>query len=195
MRPSTIVGIAALVLIAVVILNGARTEGPGSRGVPEGEVLPDFAMPLADGGPDLDANVLERESGGVPAACEVRGPEVLNVCELREEGPVVLGFFATRSENCEDQIDALDEYARSASDVSVAAVAIRGSQADAARVVRERGWEIPVGWDRDGAVANLYAVAVCPTITFAREGGEVVSTSLQSLTADEIAEQVEAARR
>jgi hypothetical protein len=45
--------------------------------------------------------------------------------------------------------------------------------------VRDRGWELPIGYDRDGAVANQYAVAVCPTITLAR-GGKVVRTLLGS---------------
>ena len=37
---------------------------------------------------------------------------------------------------------------------------------------------MPVGCDHDGAVANAYAVAVCPTITFARAGGKVVADTL-----------------
>ena len=39
-----------------------------------------------------------------------------------------------------------------------------------ARAIRERGWKLPVAYDHDGAVANAYAVAICPTITFARRG-------------------------
>ena len=35
-----------------------------------------------------------------------------------------------------------------------------------------------MGWDRDGAVANAYAVSVCPTITLARRGGRVAETLL-----------------
>ena len=45
---------------------------------------------------------------------------------------------------------------------------------------------VPVAWDRDGAVANRYAVAICPTITFARQGGEVVGTSLSFLDAEDL---------
>ena len=36
---------------------------------------------------------------------------------------------------------------------------------------RERGWEIPVGGDPDGAVSNLYRVGVCPTVALAYPGG------------------------
>jgi hypothetical protein len=180
MRGSTVLGIAALVLVAVVLLNGIRTEGPGSRGVPEGEMLPPFAAPLAFG-PDADANLaIEANQGdaGKRPACEVRGEEILNVCELYEQGPVALAFFATRSDRCEEQIDVLD---RVDTDVQVVAVAVRGDQADVQKRVREHGWKLPVAWDRDGAVANRYAVAVCPTITFADRGGKVAGTSFDFL--------------
>ena len=38
-------------------------------------------------------------------------------------------------------------------------------------VIAERGWEIPVGHDADGAVSNIYRVGVCPTVAFAYPGG------------------------
>ncbi|MGH3101845.1 MAG: hypothetical protein ACRDPU_12725, partial [Thermoleophilia bacterium] len=37
-------------------------------------------------------------------------------------------------------------------------------------------WKLPVGHDRDGAVANTYGVAVCPTIALAARGGEIRDT-------------------
>ena len=66
-------------------------------------------------------------------------------------------------------------------DVEFAAVAIRGDRDELRRRVRERGWELLVGHDRDGAVANAYAVAVCPQITFVASGGEVRGTRFGSL--------------
>ena len=39
-----------------------------------------------------------------------------------------------------------------------------------------RAWRLPVGHDRDGAVANAYAVAICPVVTLAARGGEVRRT-------------------
>jgi hypothetical protein len=188
-------GIAFLVLMTVVVLNSLSTEGPGSRGVPEGDRMPAFAAPLAVGGPDADANVATRpDSGseGAQPACDVRGEGILNVCELWERGPVALAFFATRSQSCLEQVDALDRA--DTGGVQVAAVAIRGERSEVQRIVRERGWELPVGWDRDGAVSNLYAVAVCPTITFAREGGDVVETSLELLEGDALQERLTALR-
>jgi hypothetical protein len=49
------------------------------------------------------------------------------------------------------------------------------------RTVRERGWTLPVAHDADGAVANAYAVAICPTITFAHRGGRVEGSALTSI--------------
>lgn len=194
MKGSTVLGVAALVLIALVLINGARTSGPGSRGVPVGTTMPPFAAPLAFG-PDLDANIAQKADqgdAGKRPACEVRGKEILNICELYERGPVALAFFATRSERCEDQVDALDALRDSG--VQVAAIAIRGQQAAVQKTIRERGWKLPVAWDRDGAVANRYAVAVCPTITFARQGGKVAKTSFSLLGRDELARELGALR-
>jgi hypothetical protein len=113
----------------------------------------------------------------------VRGPQILNSCQLAARGPVALAFFATRSQRCEDQVTVLDRLRPRFPDVGFAAVAIRGSRADVRALVRARGWRLPVGYDRDGAVANAYAVAVCPTITFAYRGGKVAGTSLSDLNA------------
>ena len=43
-------------------------------------------------------------------------------------------------------------------------------RADAARARALRS-SLPVGYDHDGAVANEYAVVVCPTITYVARGG------------------------
>ena len=148
-RPGLIVGVVAVAVIAYVSYNSLSTEGPGARGVAEGRELPPFAVPLALSDLEGDANVSER-------ACEVRGPDVLNVCELAGRGPVVLAFFAEPADRCDDEIDLLDRIRSRHPRVQFAAVAIRG--------------------DRDGAVANTYGVAVCPTITLATRGGEIRGT-------------------
>ena len=38
-------------------------------------------------------------------------------------------------------------------------------------MLAERGWDVPVGWDRDGAVSNVYRVGLCPTLALAFPGG------------------------
>jgi thiol-disulfide isomerase/thioredoxin len=166
-----LVGAIAVAVLAYILVNTLRTEGPGSRGLPAGSRMPAFAMPLALSALEGDANVS-------PRACSVRGPDVLNSCQLTERGPVVLGFFAEPSERCDDEIDRLDGLRARFPDVQFAAVAIRGSRDELRRRVRDRGWKLPVGYDHDGAVANAYAVAVCPTITLAHRGGTVLRTLL-----------------
>ena len=179
-RPGVLVGVVAVAVIAYITYNSLQTEGPGSRGVEPGRDLPAFAVPLAQSDLEGDANVSER-------ACDVRGEAVLNVCELADRGPVVLAFFAEPVERCDDQIDVVDRLRSRFPDVQFAAVAIRGGRDDLRRRLRERRWRLPVGHDRDGAVANAYAVAVCPQITFARRGGEVVETTFGSQDAAELA--------
>ena len=75
-----------------------------------------------------------------------------------------------------------------------AAVSVRGDRGDVRALVRKRGWGMPVGYDHDGAVTNAYAVATCPTITFARRGGVVADTSFKLLGDAALAREVEALR-
>jgi AhpC/TSA family len=186
-KPGVLVGVLAVAVIAYVSLNTLRTEGPGSRGLPAGATLTPFAAPLALSALEGDANVSDR-------ACDVRGRDVLNVCELAERGPVVLAFFAEPSDRCDDQIDVLDRLRSRFPDVEFAAVAIRGGRDELRRRVRERGWRLPVGHDRDGAVTNLYGVAVCPAMTFADRGGAVRDTAIGTLSERQLIERVERLR-
>jgi hypothetical protein len=105
---------------------------------------------------------------------------------------VVLAFLVTRSARCEEQVDLLDRIAPRHPRVRFAAVSVRGDHEALRRTVRERGWRLPVGYDHDGAVANLYRVAVCPTVTFAARGGKVVRTSLEFLDERALTTRVEA---
>jgi hypothetical protein len=180
-RPGTIVGVLALAAIAYISYNSIVTEGPGSRGVEAGEELPAFAAPLALSDLDGDADM----------SCDERGEDILNVCELAERGPVVLAFFAEPIGRCVEQIDILDRLRQRFPDVQFAAVATLGERADLRERVRDRGWGLPVGYDHDGAVANAYAVAVCPQITFARRGGQVTRTTFGSQDETELTAAIE----
>jgi hypothetical protein len=190
-----LVGVLAVVVLGYITLNTFRTEGVGSRGPAAGKRLPPFAMPLATSGSEADANVATRAGSGPEGArpaCAVRGPGILNVCALAEAGPVVLAFFVDRSDRCEDQVDVLDGLAPRFPGVSFAAVGIRGDVERLRETVRARGWTLPVGYDHDGAVANLYGVAVCPTITFARRDGTVAGTATAFLDAAALRRHVDA---
>ena len=189
-------GVLVIAAMAYIALNSIRTEGPGSRGLAVGRALPAFAAPLVDaGGPERDANIAADSSGGRRPACSIRGAGILNVCELSERGPVALVFTADKSARCQEQVDILDGMKARFPSVQFAAVAIRGSRTAMASARRKRRWEMPVGGDRDGAVANAYAVAVCPSITFAREGGSIVSTSLGFASEPEVVRALEAIER
>jgi len=48
-------------------------------------------------------------------------------------------------------------------------------------VVREVGWSLRVGFDRDGAVAALYRIGLCPTFAYAYPGGTLQSASIGEL--------------
>jgi hypothetical protein len=187
-RYTWVVGAFALMALAYITLNTLGTDAPGSRGIANGKPLPPFAVPLAVSNLEGDAQV------DPDKACQVRGARVLNSCQLAERGPVAIAFFAIRSKRCERQIDVLERVRRRFPQVGVAAVSVRGDRARVRRLVRERGWGMPVGYDHDGAVTNAYAVAICPTITFARRDGKVAGTSFKLLGERALAARLEALR-
>jgi hypothetical protein len=193
-----IVGVVAVFVIAYITLNTLRTDAPGSRGLPVGSQLPPFAAPLATSRLNGDANLATKPGQGRQGdrpACEVRGPDVVNSCQLAKRGPVVLAFTAARSNTCDRQIDVLQRVRASYPDVQFAAVSIRGNRDDLRALIQRRGWTLPVAYDHDGGVANAYAVAICPTVTFAYRGGKVQGTSLTLIEGAALRARIEALRR
>jgi hypothetical protein len=145
-----------------------------------GRRLPAFAVPLAVGDLPGDANVATRSDDGAAGrvpACTVRGPQLLNICQLYERGPVVLVLFVDGG-SCPEILSDLQSLAPSFPGVQFAAVAIKGDRARLRRLVQSRHLSMPVGIDRDGAVAEIYNVASCPQVTFAYPGGVVQSAAL-----------------
>ena len=61
-------------------------------------------------------------------------------------------------------------------------------------IVRDRGWRIPVGYDADGAVSNLYRVGGCPTVAFLYPGGILrgAGVGTDELTEERLDEQLRA---
>ncbi|MDQ3677265.1 MAG: hypothetical protein M3401_10760 [Actinomycetota bacterium] len=59
--------------------------------------------------------------------------------------------------------------------------------------MRRHRWDFDVGWDRDGVLANLYGVAVCPHIVYVRWPGRVHSTSLGDVVLPELHRRIDAA--
>jgi thiol-disulfide isomerase/thioredoxin len=186
-RYSTFVGLAFLVLIVIATLNTIRTGGGGTLGVSQDErnmPLAEFAVPNARTGPlDKDANIAQDDcstsENPCPTdaqrtpACRIKLPRrsAIRVCDLFDR-PLVLSFWFTRGANCLPTEDLVDRVAsRYRGRVNFLSIDIRDDPASVRSIVRERGWSIPVGYDRDGAVSDLYRVGVCPTVAFAYPGG------------------------
>jgi hypothetical protein len=195
-RYSILVGLIFLALIAVASLHTlSGGGGQGTLGVdfePARWPLPEFAVPEAVGGPEADANVAQDdcESGALPCpedarrdpACEIRTPGALRVCDYFER-PLVLSFWFTKGGDCAEQQDVVDRvFRRYRGRVSFLSIDVRDGRETVRDLVREHGWEMPVGYDRDGAVASLYRVGGCPTLAYAYPGGTLQSAGIGDLT-------------
>jgi peroxiredoxin len=179
-RASWYVGILAVIILAYILVNTLRTEGPGSQGPRIGSRMAPFAAPAVLSGLEGDANIatpgnVGDQAGRVPA-CELRGGDIVNSCQLGHANPVVLGFFFTRGAQCSRSFDVMERLQRSHPGVRFAGVVVRGDRDDARDVVRRHGWTFPIAFDQDGGVANLYGVAGCPEAVLAYPGGTVRET-------------------
>jgi thiol-disulfide isomerase/thioredoxin len=184
-RYSAFVGIAFLILIVIATLNTIRTQSGGILGVSKGNAgmpLPEFAVPNARTGPlDMDANIYQDDCSTSqnpcpsdarrPSACQIPKQGAIRVCDLFDR-PLVISFWFTRGADCLPTQDAVDRVAsRYRSRVNFLSLDVRDDPSTVRQIVSERGWTIPVGYDRDGAVSDLYRVGVCPTVAFAYPGG------------------------
>lgn len=174
------VGLLALVILALITLNTILTTPNGATGLAAGARLPPFAVPLVTGNLRGDANVARRADEGANGkrpACEVRGPRILNVCELYERGPLVLALFVY-SGGCERILGDLQALRPAFPGVRFAAVSIKGDRGELRKLVFRDRLSFPVGIDEEGTLAPLYKLASCPQVTFAYPGGVVQSRAL-----------------
>ena len=176
------VALLALLILVLITINTIVTKPNGAKGVPPGQALPPFAVPLATSNLAGDADVAtSADQGGlgrVPA-CQLRGPRILNVCQLYERAPLVLVLFVN-SGSCPRVLGDVEELLPAFRSVHFAAVALGGDHGGVSRLVRSRGLTFPVGIDPDGALLPRYKVASCPQITFVYPGGIVQSPALLS---------------
>jgi thiol-disulfide isomerase/thioredoxin len=184
-RYSAWVGLAFLVLLAVATINTLRTPGGGILGISAGDQgmpLAEFAVPNAVTGPlDKDANVAQDDcstsenpcpsNARRPSACEIRVKGAIRICDLFSR-PLVLSFWFTRGADCLPTQDILNRLAaRYRGRVNFLSIDVRDDPAEVRRIALEHRWTMPVGYDRDGAVSDLYRVGGCPTVAFAYPGG------------------------
>jgi hypothetical protein len=182
-RPTWIAIAAGLAVLAYITWNTLSTPATSSTGVPAGTHLPPFAAPLVTSDLEGDANVARHAhqgAAGIEPACAVSDPRALNSCTLVRRGPLVLAFFTDGSGRCTKPLDAMQELASRHRDVGFAAVAIRGNRGDVRTTVQQHGWSFPIAQDRDGAVANIYGIAICPSVVLVYRGGGVMRTALGS---------------
>ena len=211
---SIVVGLAFVALIIVAALNTLRSTEPGvlGAGKERGAPLSQFALPEARGPVEGDANVFQDdcETAELPCpagevrtpACEISGPDVesgdvIRVCDLFDR-PLVISFWFTRGGDCLPTQDVVDDVAaRYRGRVNFLSVNVRDDREEVRQIVEERGWELPVGHDVDGAVANIYRVGVCPTVALAYPGGILRGAVVGSedLSEDDLTAQVEALLR
>jgi hypothetical protein len=191
-RYSLFVGLAFVGLIIVAAINSARTNEGTVLGTEDarGEAIPEFAVPDIRGSLDGDANVFqddcETSENPCPSddrrtpACEIEPEGAIRICDLFDR-PLVISFWFTRGAECLPSQDSFDTVARGyRGRVNFLSLNIRDDRDEVEDIVKERGWTVPVGWDRDGAVSNIMRIGVCPTVAFAFPGGILESAEIGS---------------
>ena len=203
-RYSLVVGLlfGAVILIAVVhTLRGGEEGTLGLDEVGAGWALPEFAVPAAAGSLEGDANVAQDdcETSADPCpdgarrtpACGIRTPGAIRVCDYFGR-PLVLSFWFSRGGNCVAQQDVVNRvYSRYRGRVGFLSLDVRDDRDAVRETIRTHGWRMPVGYDRDGAVAGLYRVGGCPTFAYVYPGGTLQAASAGELTARQLEARVE----
>jgi hypothetical protein len=198
-RYSIVVGLLFLAVVAIAFFHTVGGNGPGTLGLdklPARWPLPEFAVPAAAGALEGDANVAQDdcETSQVPCpagalrtpACHIHTAGAIRVCDLFNR-PLVLSFWFTKGGDCAGQQDAVNSaYERYRGRVSFLSLDVRDDRGAVRELVRQHGWKMPVGYDRDGAVANLYRVGGCPTFAYVYPGGTLQSASIGDLTAGQL---------
>jgi thiol-disulfide isomerase/thioredoxin len=205
-RYSVIVGLfflAIIVIATISTLGGGGGEGTlGLDRQPPRWPLPEFAVPAAAGHQlEGDANVAQDdcESAAVPCpddarrapACRIRVAGAIRVCDLFDR-PLVISFWFTKGGDCADQQDIVDAvYERYRGRVNFLSLDVHDGRDTVRELIRRHGWKLPVGYDRDGAVASLYKVGGCPTFAYAYPGGTLESAGIGDLSEAQLTGRVE----
>jgi hypothetical protein len=192
-----VVGVAALIVIIIVTINSAGNPGRGYLGPKPGTSLPPFAAKAAASGTAGDANVRPETGGnatqGPVPACQVKGPDVVNICELWDK-PVVVTFVADgfqSSEQCREAFAVVEEVKAQSPGVNFVGVISGVDSPEEAKALATAGdWTFPIASDPDAAVFNVYRAGDCPSTVLASAGGTVSGTRLGPLTAGELAVEV-----
>jgi hypothetical protein len=204
-RYSIVVG---LIFLAVIVVATVNTIGNGGGGetlgldrLPQRWPLPEFAVPEGAGKLEGDANVAQDdcETSAIPCpeeaqrtpACRIDSAEAIRVCDLFDR-PLVISFWFSKGDGCVEQQDLVERaYRRYRGRVGFLSVDIRDEREALREQIRQRGWTMAVGYDRDGAVASLYGVGGCPTFAYVYPGGTLQSASIGELSEAQLTERVD----
>ncbi len=198
-RYSIAVGLIFLAVVAFAALRTLSGGGEQTLGIDKLEArwpFPEFAVPAAAGQLEGDANVAQDDcgSGAIPCpedpprepACRLTTAGALRVCDYFDK-PLVLSFWFSEGGGCVAQQDVVDRvYQRYRGRVNFLSLDVRDDRGTVRELIAEHGWQMPVGFDRDGAVAALYRVGGCPTFAYAYPGGTLQSASIGDLTAAQL---------
>jgi hypothetical protein len=202
-RYTIFVGLVFLLIVVVAFVEGVGRD-EHTLGLESREArwpLPEFAVPAAAGRLEGDANVAQDDcaTATLPCpegerrtpACRIRTTGALRVCDFFDR-PSVISFWFSRGGDCVNQQDVVDRVnARYRGRVRFLSLDIRDDRETVRRLVRDRGWRMPVGYDRDGAVSALYRVGGCPTFAYVYPGGTLQSAGIGNLSASELRDNVE----
>ena len=95
---------------------------------------------------------------------------MIRVCDYFDK-PLAISFWFTKGGDCLPTEDAFDRLSDRFPEVNFLSINVRDDRSKVEQIVHDRGWSVPVGWDRDGAVSNLYRIGVCPSVALAYPGG------------------------
>jgi hypothetical protein len=207
-RYSLAAGLLFAAVIAIAVVHTLEGGSEGTLGLDELAsrwALPEFAVPDAAGGLEGDANVAQDDcasparpcpaSSRRASACRIGTPGALRVCDLFDR-PLVLSFWFSRGGDCVEQQDAVDRvYGRYRGRVGFLSLDVRDDRGAVRDLIRRRHWRMPVGYDRDGAVAELYRVGGCPTFAYAYPGGTLRDASIGELSARQLEARVDSLLR
>lgn len=203
-RYSILVGLFFVAIVAVALIHGVPGGG-GTLGLdkqPPRWALPEFAVPAAAGKLEGDANIAQDDcsAGELPCpsdsrrspACRVQTPGAIRVCDLFDRPSVISFWFSKGGDDCVVQQDVVSQvYSRYRGRVNFLSLDIRDDRETVRGLIRDRGWKMPVGYDRDGAVGGLYRVGGCPTFAYVYPGGTLERASIGKLDVSGLSERVE----
>ncbi|MGN6275287.1 MAG: TlpA family protein disulfide reductase [Solirubrobacterales bacterium] len=204
-RYSIVVGLLFLAIIAVATIHtiegGGGGETLGLERLPARWPLPEFAVPAAAGRLEGDANIAQDdcETSSLPCpegsqrtpACRVHVAGAIRVCDFFGK-PLVISFWFAEGGGCADQQDVVQRVSeRYRGRVGFLSLDIRDDRGTLRELIRQHGWTMPVGYDRDGAVAGLYGVGGCPTFAYVYPGGTLQGASIGDLTVAQLSGHVE----